>query len=210
MRPIGVAQALRLVTISVLLLALAPAASAQQPSRELQNLQDTTRDLYQAGAYDEALQHAERALPLVIREFGAEHEQTSIQTYSLGLISERAGKLADAERYYSQTLRLREKVYGQDSPSVAIALENLGGIYVRLKRIDAAEPLFQRALKIRQDAIGPNHAFSATGHANLGTVYLARGNWAAALASYRQAIRLLVSQDTSFTVVKSIVEDDIR
>jgi CHAT domain-containing protein/tetratricopeptide (TPR) repeat protein len=210
MRPIGVAQALSLVTISLLLLAFVPAASAQQPSRELQNLQDTTRDLYQAGSYDEALQYAERALPLVIREFGAEHEQVSIQTYSLGLISERAGKLDKAEQYYAQTLRLREKIYGQDSPSVAIALENLGGIYVRLKRIDPAEPLFQRALKIRQDAIGPNHAFSATGHANLGTVYLARGNWAAALASYRQAIRLLVSQDTSFTVVKSIVEDDIR
>src|SRR4029077_9369336 len=108
-------RALYTVAIGFFLLALAPAASAQQPSRELQNLQDTTRDLYQAGAYDEALQYAERALPLVIREFGAEHEQTSIQTYSLGLISERAGKLADAERYYSQTLRLREKVYGQDS-----------------------------------------------------------------------------------------------
>jgi CHAT domain-containing protein len=207
---IACTRALYTVAVGFFLLALAPAASAQQPSRELQNLQDTTRDLYQAGAYDEALQHAERALPLVIREFGAEHEQTSIQTYSLGLISERAGKLADAERYYSQTLRLREKVYGQDSPSVAIALENLGGIYVRLKRIDAAEPLFQRALKIRQDAIGPNNAFSATGHANLGSVYLARGNWPAALNSYRQAIRLLIGQDTSFTVVKSIVEDDIR
>ena len=96
------------------------------------------------------------------------------------------------------------------APSVAVALENLGGIYVKLKRHDAAEPLFQRALKIRQDTIGPNHAFSATGHANLGSVYLARGNWAAALNSYRQAIRLLVGQDTSFTIIKSIVDEDIR
>jgi len=207
---IGLAQALRSLAIAVLLVACAQAASAQQPSRALQNLRDTTQDLYQAGAFAEALQHAERALPLVISEFGPEHEQVSIQTYSLALISERAGNLANAERYYTQTLRLREKVYGQDSPAVAMALESLGGIYVRQKRHDAAEPLFQRALKIRQDAIGPNHAFSATGHANLGSVYLARGQWPAALNSYRQAIRLLVSQDTSFTVVKSIVDEDIR
>ena len=91
-----------------------------------------------------------------------------------------------------------------------MALESLGGIYVRLKRHDAAEPLFQRALKIRQDAIGPNHAFSATGHANLGSVYLARSQWPAALNSYRQAIRLLVAQDTSFSIIKSIVDEDIR
>ena len=81
MRHIGFVRALRSLAITLLLLAFAPVASAQQPSRELQNLQDTTRDLYQAGAFDEALQYAERALPLVIREFGAEHEQTSIQTY---------------------------------------------------------------------------------------------------------------------------------
>jgi len=52
-------RALYAVAIGFFLLALAPAASAQQPSRELQSLQDTTRDLYQAGAYDEALQYAD-------------------------------------------------------------------------------------------------------------------------------------------------------
>ena len=39
---------------------------------------------------------------------------------------------------------------------------------------------------------------------------LARGNWPAALASYRQAIGLLTGQDTSQTMVKSIVDDEIR
>ena len=75
---------------------------------------------------------------------------------------------------------------------------------------DAAEPLFKRVLKIRQDLIGRDHAFSASGHSNLGDVSLARGNWSAALASYREAIRLMTGQDTSQTVVKSIVEDEIR
>ncbi len=99
MRHLSFAHGLRLVLAGLLMLAFAPTVFAQQPSRELQNLQETTRDLYQAGAYDEALDYAQRALQLVMREFGAEHEQTSIQTYSLGLISERAGRLADAERY---------------------------------------------------------------------------------------------------------------
>ena len=83
-------------------------------------------------------------------------------------------------------MRIREKVYGPESAGVAQALESLGAVYIKLGQPDAAEPLFRRVLKIRQDLIGPDHAFSASGHSNLGDVSLARGNWSAALASYRQ------------------------
>jgi Tfp pilus assembly protein PilF len=183
---------------------------AQQPSRELQVLQDTVRDRYRAGAYAEALRFAEEALPLVMREFGAEHEQVSVHSHTLGLVSAAAGDFTKAERYYTQSLRVSEKVYGQDSSGVAVALENLGGVYVKTGRHDAAEPLFQRALRIRQAMLGPNNAYAATGHSNLGDVALARGNWSAALGSYRQAISLLSAQDTSRSILKSIVEDDIK
>lgn len=185
-------------------------ALAQQPSRELQVLQDTVRDRYRAGAYTEALRLAEEALPLVIRQYGAEHEQVGVHTHTLGLVSAAAGDFAKAERYYTQSLRIGEKVYGPESPGVAMALENLGGIYVKTGRHDAAEPMFQRALRIRQAVLGPNNAYAATGHSNLGDVALARGNWGVALASYRQAISLLSAQDTSRSILKSIVEDDIK
>jgi CHAT domain-containing protein/tetratricopeptide (TPR) repeat protein len=185
-------------------------ALAQQPSRDLQVLQDTVRDRYSAGAYAEALRFAEEALPLVVREYGAEHEQVSVHTHTLGLVSTAAGDLAKAERYYTQSLRIGEKVYGQDSSGVAVALENLGGVLVKTGRHDAAEPMFQRALRIRQAVLGPNNAYAATGHSNLGDVALARGNWGSALASYRQAISLLSGQDTSRSILKSIVEEDIK
>lgn len=172
-----------LAVLCLLSLVLAPDASAQQPARELQTLQETIRDLYRSGRYREALQPAEQALALVMREFGPEHEQTSIQTYSLGLISSAAGDLAAAERYYAQTLRIREKVYGPGSASVAMALENLGQVLIKRGRLDDAEPMFRRALKIRQDLVGRDHAFSATAHSLLGDVSLARGNWVAALGS---------------------------
>jgi tetratricopeptide (TPR) repeat protein len=168
-----------------LLLTLGPAASAQQPSRELQNLQETTRDLHQAGGYDEALDYAQRALQLVMREFGPEHEQTSIQTYSLGLISERAGQAGGGRALlYADPAPCTRSCTAPRSPSVAVALENLGGVYVKLKRHDAAEPLFQRALKIRQDTIGPNHAFSATGTPTSARCIWRAATGPAALTSY--------------------------
>ena len=203
----------RLFVVWLAALVLAPGARvpwAQQPSPELTRLREETREHYQAGYYARALQLAEQALPLVIRQYGPAHEQTSIQYFSLGLISQAAGKLAAAEKHFAATLRLREKLYGRDSPAVADSLDRLGAVYVKMGRLDAAEPLFRRALKIRQDAVGRDHAFSAVGHANLGDVALARGQWAAARASYREAIRLLTGQDTSFEIVKQIVEDQIK
>jgi CHAT domain-containing protein len=192
------------------MLAFAPQLCAQQPSVELSELRETTSALYRAGDYVLALQKAEQALRLVIREYGAEHEQTLVQYTSLGLVAEKVGNLVAAQRYYAESVRIREKVYGPESAGVAQALESLGAVYIKLGQPDAAEPLFRRVLKIRQDLIGPDHAFSASGHSNLGDVNLARGNWSAALASYRQAIRLMTGQDTSQTIVKSIVEDEIR
>jgi CHAT domain-containing protein/tetratricopeptide (TPR) repeat protein len=199
------------------LLILALAASllagelrAQQPSNELKDLQETTSALYKAGDFAGALAMAERALPFVVREYGPEHEQTSIHYYTLGLAGEAAGNLAAAERYFTQSVRIREKVYGPESAGVAVALENLGAVHIKQGRPDAAEPLFRRALKIRTDLIGPDHAFAASGHSSLGDVGLARGNWASALASYREAIRLVTGQDTSQTIVKSIVDDEIK
>jgi tetratricopeptide (TPR) repeat protein len=201
---------LRLGILMLAMLAHAPLSQAQQPSAELAELRETANALYRSGDFALALQKAEQALPLVIRQYGPEHEQTLVQYTSLGLIAEKVGNLQAAQRYHAESVRIREKVYGPESAGVAQALESLGAVYIRMGQPDAAEPLFRRVLKIRQELVGRDHAFSASGHSNLGDVNLARGNWAAALASYREAIRLMTGQDTSQTIVKSIVEDEIR
>ena len=108
------------------LMMLTPGARAQQPPKELQELRETSHAFYRAGDYALALQFAERALPLVIRTYGPDHEQTGLQYYSLGLTAEKAGNLAAAQRHYTETVRVREKVYGVQGPSVAEALEALG------------------------------------------------------------------------------------
>jgi hypothetical protein len=75
---------------------------------------------------------AEQALALVIREYGAEHEQTLVQYTSLGLVAEKAGNLVAAQKYYAESVRIREKVYGPESAGVAQALESLGAVYIKL------------------------------------------------------------------------------
>ncbi len=199
----------RWVSGAVVMLALGGAALAQQPTKALEDLREQTQDHWRARDYDRARAVAERALQLVLREFGPEHEQTALQYFSLGLIAQTVGDHARAERYFADTVRVREKVYGADSVSVAFALEHQGQAALKGGRPEAAEPLFRRALEMKQGTLGSDHAFNAGGHANLGDVALARRQWAAARTSYRHAIRQLTGQDKSYDVVRRIVEQQV-
>lgn len=193
-----------------------PAAMAQtqqgsaEPSEALKGLQEISANFYKSGAYGEAMEFAEKALALTVSEFGAEHERTGIQTYSLGIIAEAVGKLADAERHYRESARIRDKVYGVDSAGTAQALEKLGGVMLRQGKVAEAESLFQRVLKIRGDLVGNQHSFTASARADLGAVNLARGNYPAALGYYREAVRLLTTQRAAQTLAKSVIDDEIR
>jgi CHAT domain-containing protein/tetratricopeptide (TPR) repeat protein len=205
-----VGSVLRLLVLgTVAMVALGGVALAQQPSKELEDLREQSQAHWRAQDYARARTAAERAMQLVLREFGPEHEQTALQYFSLGMIAQTMGDYARAERHFADTVRVREKVYGADSVSVAFALEHQGQALLKGGRPEAAERLFRRALEMRQSTIGSDHAFNAGGHANLGDVALARGQWAAARASYRQAIRLLTGQDKSYDVVRRIVEREV-
>src|SRR5262249_54177470 len=210
MRPLSGLRALPLLLVLLAALASAPGTGAQQPSSELRELQDSAAALYRAGDVAGARRLAERALPLLIRQYGADHEQTGIHYYSLGLLSEAGGELAAAASYFAQSLRVREKVYGPEAAGTALALQSLGNVYVKMGQPNAAQPLFRRAAKIRRERPGGAHAFAASAYSDLASVSLARGDWSAALASYRQAVRLITSQDTSQIIVKSLVEEEIR
>jgi len=90
---------------------------------------------------------AERALPLVIGQYGPEHEQTGIHYFALGLVSEASGKLSAAEDCFLRSLQIREKVYGPAGAATADALQRLGTLHIKMGRFDAAESALTRALR---------------------------------------------------------------
>ena len=188
-------------------LALSGGAGAQQPSKELKDLQETSTAFWKAGDFASALQFAERALPLVIREYGPEHEETGVPVSCRSALSGRLPAICRWRRSISPTpCASARRFTARSIATVAAALEHLGRVQVKRGRHDAAEPLFRRALKIEQAVLGPNHVFSASGNANLGDVSLARGHWASARDFYREAIRLITGQDTSYEILRRMVE----
>jgi tetratricopeptide (TPR) repeat protein len=197
--------------IGALLVAMRVAAPlhADTPSAELKDLQETTAALYKAGNYPAALAVAERAVPLVIGQYGAESEAAAIHYYSLGLIGEAGGTLAAAAEYFARSAAIREKVYGADDAKTGDAMQKLGNVYVKLGRLDAAEEPLRRALKIRQELTGVGTPFTASPISDLAALSLARGDRPTALEGYREAIRLITGQDTSQTILQAINEEEI-
>ena len=152
----------------------APGARAADPSPQLKALQDSARSHYEARRYGQALAAARQVLALTVQEFGRDHEQAGIQTFSVGTIAEALGDLALAEDSYRESVRIREIVYGPESAGTAMALEKLGGVLLKADRAADAEPVFERALKIFGDLI-KDHAFSAGAHAGIaGSLLLAQ------------------------------------
>ncbi len=183
---------------------------AQQPSDELKSARQLATEFFKAGDYRQSLVFAEQALALVVREYGANHEQVAIATYGLGLTASRAGDDAKAADYLARTIRLRELVYGKSGPGVAEALDLYGAALMRLGRLEEAEIAFRRALKLRQDILGMEHAYQAESTANLGSVALARGKFSEALPLFRKAINLLSSQKTDFVFAQKVLNKGLK
>ena len=68
-------------------------------------------------------------------------------------LSDKYGKLDEAERLAQRALRLEEQVRGPWHIEVANRLDHLADLYTAHKKERAAEPLYQRARAIREDAL---------------------------------------------------------
>lgn len=210
MREWSALHIVRLIAIFALLGMSTLSAHAKEPSAALLELRERATALYRAGSYQEALDVVRQVVDLTSREFGPDDEQTAIQAYGAGLVADDAADLPLAERYYRQAIAIQEKVYGADSAGTTATIEKLAGVLVRAGRSGEAEPLYQRVLRIRTDIVGPNNSYLASAHAGLGDVELQRNNYARALQSYREALRLLTMNSGTQVVVKALEEAEIK
>ncbi|MGE0700451.1 MAG: tetratricopeptide repeat protein, partial [Hyphomicrobiaceae bacterium] len=186
------------------------AKPGQLPSPALKQQQEAAAELWRRNETAAALAASERLLAATRAEFGPDHEQVAIQAYGLGFIADAAGRWDIAERAFRENVRIGEKVYGKDSAGVTQGMEKLGEALVALGRPAEAEPILKRVLSIRSGIVGADHSYNASAHAGLGAVSLARGDAQGALASYREAVRLLTGKREAQTLAAHVMENEVR
>jgi tetratricopeptide (TPR) repeat protein len=152
-------------------------------------IRQTIGDTYQAlGAYNQALEHMNRALALRRRHLGNDHPATLASLNNLATLNWDLGRYDDAEPLYHEALEGRRRILGADHPETLKSLNNLGFLYQARGRHDEAEPLFKQALEGHRRRLGANHPDTLTNLNNLALLYVACGRYDDAEPLFKEAL----------------------
>ena len=123
-----------------------PSAEATVPSAQVQFNDDLLKlnrevfQLYQAGAYDQALAKANAAVALAERLYGPDHPTTAAELKFVVQVLRAAGRSAEAEPLIRRALAIDEKALGPDDPAVALDIQILVGVLIDKTLKDAQPP----------------------------------------------------------------------
>lgn len=160
------------------------------PFERISQLNERAVHLFQQGAYEEALGHAESALALGRRYLPDSDPELATL---LGVASQlylAVGRLADAEPLAVECLECLEEHGGGYDIQVALAVNNLAGIYHEQGRLRDAAPLFERAAAIFRHISGEEDPNYAQAIHNLAAVYGDLGDYEKALQLSEEAVHL--------------------
>jgi CHAT domain-containing protein/tetratricopeptide (TPR) repeat protein len=166
------------------------AGSRLEELEEASRLNEQVMKLYGEGRYAEAVTPAERALNILEKALGPDHQDVAIGLDNLAQLYSKKGDLARAEPLYVRALAVREKALGPEHPLVATSLNNLAELYRTKGDYALAEPLYYRALAIDEKAFGPEHPELAPALNNLAELYRAKGDYALAEPLFRRSLAI--------------------
>jgi tetratricopeptide (TPR) repeat protein len=126
--------------------------------------------------YDEAHEHAERALSLYERAQPDDPTIHGVLTDLADIARDRA-RYDEAIDYYTRALAVAERLNGPDHPDVAITLNNRGIFFDEVGRLPEALADYQRALAIEEKRLGPDHALTLNSVGNIGIVLAKLGRF---------------------------------
>ena len=137
------------------------------------------------GQHAAAASPARDALTLARSLPAGEYEILALE--NLAQIDIAKGDHASAETLFRQSLALQHKLYGEDHPEQINTLSNLGLVLRRQEEFEAAEASYQDLIHLQRASFGEDYKDPFT-LANLAGLKFGRGDNAAAIALYREAL----------------------
>jgi tetratricopeptide (TPR) repeat protein len=142
------------------------------------------------GRYEEALEHARRALDAVVRRSGDEVPAAAAAHAGLGHVLREMGRYEEAAREMGRAIALRERLFGVDHPLVAEARSESSNVYLKWGKNDRALAELEAALRIQEAALGPDHLETGYTLNRLANVLVAEESYERALPIYRRVLSI--------------------
>lgn len=133
-------------------------------------------ELENQGNYREAIPYAEQAVRLE-KEFDPNSEYVGGALNHLGVLYQRLGNYAEAEKLHNLALEITEKTLGSEHRNVATVLYDFAWLHFSQGRHLEAEKLFKRARTIQEILLGPKHLDVANTLSALASLYLEQGRY---------------------------------
>ena len=146
--------------------------------------------LKEAGQFDEAIRHAEKAERLAGKLLGRDSEPYVTVIDLLAELYQTRGLYDQAEPLRAHALKVLEKVHGASHPKVAAGLNGLATVLTARGRLSDAEPLLTRALAINEKELGDKHPGLVFVLNSLASLRQAQGRYAAAEPHYKRALAI--------------------
>ncbi|MDA2915794.1 tetratricopeptide repeat protein [Nitrospinae bacterium AH_259_B05_G02_I21] len=181
------------LTIALTMVSVSPLWSVDpEQEQHFLNIADKAHWLMNRGKYQEAVKPAEEALRLAEKIYTEEEDQHNLYATlnNLGLIYLNLRRYAEAETFLKRALAINEKVLGPNNFEVAMDINNLALAYQNQGQYTQAETLHKRALGIYKKTVGLGHPSAVRSLNNLTDLYRKMGRGDAAIAVYKESIRL--------------------
>jgi tetratricopeptide (TPR) repeat protein/predicted Ser/Thr protein kinase len=148
------------------------------------------------GDNDLSLEHAQRSLEIVEREFGPDHPRAISALNDVSIAHYHGHRKDQALEYLARALALAEQIHGPKHPSLSAPLNNMGVIYTDQRKYDKAVEVYQRSLEIRNATLDERHPNVFQAYDNLSEALYRDGQWEKALAPALRTIELAQASDS--------------
>jgi len=140
------------------------------------------------GQYEKSIAYDQKAIPILVKEFGAESGPVAASYTGLGIAHKFLGDFDRAIEYYQKALDIRKQVLPPVHRDLAFSYFNLGTAYETIGDYALADSLNQKALEIRL-ALGETKDNGLIySYSHIGNAHLTRGDPDKALEFFQKAL----------------------
>ena len=122
--------------------------------------------------YNRVLEFYEDVLPIVIKIYGEQSQDTATLYNNIGAAYSNRGEHDKALEYCFKALTIEEKVLGTEHPDIAMSYSSIGVVYGKKNEYKKALEYANKALSIIIKIYGPQHNETALLYNNIGVLYL--------------------------------------
>lgn len=146
------------------------------------------------GKYSHAETSLIRALAILKKTVGVDHDSNAYVLLELGNLNMDRGQYQEAESLFQQVLRILEKRSKENQNAIVGALCNLGSIHQYQGRHREAESHYLHALNILEGVPNREEETYALVKANLASLKINQGKYQDALTLYQDALKIIEDQ----------------